>query len=345
MELKISVIVPGYNEESVIRKNMERIVKELGKRPDDDWELIMVNDGSSDKTGELMDEFAKEYPRVKILHHRRNWGQGRALKTAFKVCKGEIIVTLDADLSYSPEYIDILSKTVIEQNVDIALASPYVKGGSVANVPFYRLMLSRIGNKYLSKLGRYSINTSTCVVRAYRSEVLGTLALTSDGMELQIEILMKSSMMGFKVYEVPARLEWAIDKTAKAGASRVSKMCISRTIRLYLLMGWLSRPAGILMVLSIMLFVPSLLGASAIVYRVAEASLTHMNEGVLIAWSISMQEVFARYTYGVIIYGILILISIQLFAFSLVLLQNKFYFEELFKLQQELKSIAEAKRK
>jgi glycosyltransferase involved in cell wall biosynthesis len=329
----ISVIVAAYNEEPVILKNLHRIVQELSSRPEIDWEIICVNDGSQDRTGELMDEFAAKDHRVHVLHHRRNFGQGRALRTGFDCCRGDIIVTLDADLSYGPEYIfrlaDALDKNT---NVEIALASPYTKGGTVRNVPSYRYILSRFGNFYLARMSHYPISTSTCVARAYRREVLDNLSLTSDGMELQLEILMKSSMMGFRVCEVPAHLEWADDKVAEADFRRVSKMRILRTIRLYLLMGWLFKPASVFILLSLLLILPGAYMALILSLRTASLIWKHLPSGFLQAISLGLQEVFATYTYSLVFCGGFLLIGIQIFAFALLVLQNKYYFEEIYRI-------------
>jgi len=333
--IKLSVVVAAYNEEAVISRNMQRIVEELSTRPKVTWELLCINDGSKDKTGVHMDEFAQKDARVRIFHHRRNFGQGRALRTAFDMCKGEIVVTLDADLSYGPEYIYRLVDAISSENVDIALASAYAKGGSVSNVPFYRYILSRWGNRYLAGMSRYSISTSTCVVRSYRREVIDTICLTSDGMELQLEILMKAAMMRFKVCEIPANLKWADNKAAEASLSRTSKMRIISTIRMYLLMGWLSRPAYAFIIASFMLIGVGLYMAACVFYRILAAISRHINEGFIQALTSSLNEVFETYTYTIAFSSAFLLIGIQILAFALVALQNKFYFEELYRIGQK----------
>lgn len=331
-DIRISVVVAAYNEEAVLRANLKRIIEELSSRQGETWELICVNDGSTDDTGVIMDECACQHPQVHALHHRRNFGQGRALSTGFAVCRGEIIVTLDADLSYGPDYIYLLSDAVFKNGVDIALASPYAKGGTVRNVPYYRYILSRWGNFYLARMSHYPISTSTCVVRAYRREVLDSLPLTSDGMELQLEVLMKASLMGFRVCEIPAHLEWAEEKVAEADFRRVSKMRILRTIRLYLMLGWLSRPALVFMITSILMLVPGLYMATVLSFRTAEKIAAHMSEGLIQGISSGLQDMFVSYTYSVVLCGALLMIGTQVFAFALLLLQNKFYFEELYRL-------------
>jgi glycosyltransferase involved in cell wall biosynthesis len=331
-KIDISIAVAAYNEEPVIAKNLRWIVSELSSRPDTEWEIICINDGSSDHTGAVMDEFAAENRRVRILHHRRNFGQGRALRTAFDQCQGEIIVTLDADLSYGLENIYKLVDALQDNNVEIALASPHTKGGSVRNVPFFRRFLSRCGNLYLAKMSNYAISTSTCVVRAYRREVIDGMFLTSDGMELQLEILMKASIMGFRVCEIPARLEWPEDKADTASNHRESKMRIQRAIGLTLLMGWLGRPAKIFIVLSIILVCMGVWLAKNTVQKFFIFLGEFWDEGIVLAISHSLREVVNDYYYGLFFACILLLSGFLIFAFSLLMLQNKYYFEELYKL-------------
>jgi glycosyltransferase involved in cell wall biosynthesis len=334
--IEISVIIAAYNEEPVIAENIKRVVREMEQRPAVRWELLCVDDGSADLTGGIMAQAAAADPRIRSYHHRRNFGQGQALRTGFAKCRGGTIVTLDADLSYGPEYIYQLVDALDRERAEIALASPYTKGGTVRNVPFYRHFLSRMGNLYLARMSHYNISTSTCVVRAYRREVLDSVALTANGMELQLEVLMKASMMGFRVTEVPAHLEWADDKVAGADLRRVSKMRILNTIRLYLLMGWLSRPA----LLFVLLASTSLLlgGYMAVVlsFRFFQEFVAQLDHGVAAAVSLALEGIFRNDTYSVVFSSIFLLFGTQLLAFSLLMLQNKFYFEEIYRLTQRL---------
>ncbi len=330
----LSVVIAAYNEEPVIANNLRRVADELSTRSSVEWEIICVDDGSTDKTGKLMDEFASGNAGVRILHHRRNFGQGRALRTAFDQCRGDVIVTLDADLSYAPDYIYRLTDALFQNNAEIALASPYTKGGTVRNVPFHRRFLSRYGNLYLARMSHYSISTSTCVVRAYRREVLDAINLTSDGMELQLEVLMKAAMMGFRVCEIPACLEWTEGKAAGANLRRASKMRILQMIRLYLLMGWLNRPAYIFIPFSLLLIgMGSYLAINSVLlfFKLLSSS---MDKGIILAISSSLKGVVASYYYGIVFSGLFLLFGLLTFAFSLILIQNKFYFEELYLLGQ-----------
>jgi dolichol-phosphate mannosyltransferase len=265
------------------------------------------------------------------VHHRRNFGQGRALRTGFARSRGEYVVTLDADLSYGPEYIWTLVTALQDRNVEIALASPYMAGGSVRNVPFVRRYLSRLGNLYLGRMSSYRISTSTSVVRAYRREVIEELTLSSNGSELLLEILMKAHMLGFRVCEVPARLEWMTHGTGQAPRKRTSKLRVGRAIRLYLLMGWLSRPTYVFTIGSVLVLLPGLYMAAALALRLIMACRGHLDEGLAHAVSSAMTEVFRSYGYSIAFCGLFLVVGLQALAFTLLLAQNQFYYEELFR--------------
>ncbi len=329
-DIQISVVVAAYNEEAFIGKNLERIADALSQRPGLSWEIIAVNDGSTDNTGPAMDAFCKKTPMARVAHHNRNYGQGRALRTAFSICRGQVVVTLDADLSYGPEYIHLLYDALIKESVDIVLASPYARGGSVANVPYYRRFLSRYGNRYLAMMSPYPVSTLTCVVRAYRRQVVESLVLTSDGSEIMIEIMTKAPLMGFAVYEVPADLKWPSHKTMGKGFVRVSSMRILRSMRLYLLMGWLSRPALVFIISALPMLLAGLYMGGVILYRLITMISGHMDQGIVLAVSSGLKELFVTHTYSVVFAGAFLIIGFQVFAYGLLFLQNKLYFEELY---------------
>ena len=105
----VSVLVPGYNEEAVIEDNLQVLCDHMRELEDRyRWELVFVDDGSTDRTAMLADRFALSHPNVRVFHHPVNFGLGQALKYGFSHCRGDYIVTLDIDLSYSPDHIERL---------------------------------------------------------------------------------------------------------------------------------------------------------------------------------------------------------------------------------------------
>lgn len=205
--VKLSVIVPAYNEEDNIVNTIELIYNTLKSIKDIDYEILVVNDGSSDKTLEKAIHTAKSKPEIKIVSHPFNKGLGSAIKTGFSNTTGDYIILMDADLSYGVEYIPKLFAEITQSKyIDIVTTSPYMPGGFTKNVPFFRLLLSRFGNRIIAYAMSCPLHTVTSMVRIYSRDVIDSVYLDSKGPELQIEILSKAMALGYKVKEIPSLL-------------------------------------------------------------------------------------------------------------------------------------------
>jgi dolichol-phosphate mannosyltransferase len=222
--MDLSIIIPMFNEAENVEGALRRIEEVLALH-EGSYEIIPVNDGSTDNTLEVLREISARDDRVKVTSYLRNVGRGKALRTGFKASGGDIVVSIDADLSYDPHYIiDLLKVLKTEEDIDFVLASPYMPGGGVQDVPFSRLWVSKFGNKILRLTMPNQIYTSTGIFRAYRRKVLDSLELESDGKEIHLEILSKALALGFRVKEVPAVLtnrrrgksKFKFKKTAKS---------------------------------------------------------------------------------------------------------------------------------
>lgn len=204
--MKISVIIPMYNEEDNVLRTLVEVNSVM--KDYDDYEIIVVDDGSKDDTYRLAKEFSSDNPYVNVIKQPVNMGMGRALRTGFERSQGEIIITIDADLSYNPSHINLLTSVLInDPTVDIAVGSPYMEGGDVKNVPFIRLFISKVANKFVGFSMPENLSTVTSVMRAYRREVVESLELESNGTNINLEILSKAIATRYKIKEVPAVLE------------------------------------------------------------------------------------------------------------------------------------------
>jgi dolichol-phosphate mannosyltransferase len=204
--MDLSIVIPMFNEaenaEATLRRVEEAMVSFQGT-----YEIVAVNDGSTDNTLEKLKRVSEGDGKVEVVSYSKNIGRGRALREGFKRSKGEIIVSIDADLSYDPHYIlDFVKALRTEQDIDLVLASPYMPGGGVKNVPFFRLWISKLGNKILRLAMPNRIYTSTGIFRAYRRNLVDSLELESDGKEIHLEILSKALALGYRVKEMPTIL-------------------------------------------------------------------------------------------------------------------------------------------
>lgn len=247
-----------YNEADNAASTLSRVKGVLDKTGKS-YEIVPVNDGSADETLSILHDMEGKDPRVRVVSYPNNIGRGKALRAGFTVARGEIVVSMDADLSYDPEYIlDLVRVFDREADVDVVLASPYMKGGQTEEVPLVRLLVSRLGNMILSVSLPGKFRTVTCIFRAYRRKVLESLDLESTGKEIHLEILSKVLALGFRVREVPATL-----KGRKKGRS---KFRFRGTAVSHLMFSILQKPMMIFGMIGIGLLVAGLITGGYIVY-------------------------------------------------------------------------------
>ena len=342
----VSVVAPAYNEAAIIGKNLAVLCDYLETLEDRyRWELIVVNDGSRDETGELAEAFAENRENVRILHHIRNFGLGQALRYGFNNCRGDYVVTMDLDLSYSPDHIERLLTRIRETKAKIVIASPYARGGKVSNVPWLRKTLSVWANRFLSLISRGSLTDSflpgnvltlTSMVRVYDGKFLSRLNLMTMGMGISPEIIHKALILRARIEEIPAHLDWGFEKAQKADGAqqRRSSMRILKSIVSSSVSGFMFRPflfftlPGLLIALfSVYAFV-FVFGHVADCYQTLPAAIGSVDYRL----GTAIADAFARAPHAFIIAGISLIVSIQLINLGIMSLQNKRYFEEIFHL-------------
>ena len=187
------------------------------------WELIIVNDGSSDNTGEVAEKCAAEWENVYVLHHPYNFRLGQALRFAFSNCRGDYVVVMDVDLSYSVDHIERMLTKIRETKAKIVIASPYMKGGVVLNVPPFRKFLSKWANWYLCLMVAKDgfsdrLTTITGMVRTYDQEFLSRLILKAMDVTINSEIIYKAMILRARIVEIPAQLDWGTQKLQRSPA-------------------------------------------------------------------------------------------------------------------------------
>ena len=198
--------LPMFNEAENVESTLKRVEEALASFQGD-YEIIPVNDGSVDHTLEILKRIKSKDRKIKVVSYSKNIGRGMALRKGFRESSGEIVVSNDADMSYDPRYIvDLVNTLRREEDTDLVLASPYMPGGGVENVPPLRVWISKLGNKVLRFALPNRIYTSTGIFRVYRKKVLGSLELESEGKEIHLEILSKALALGYRVKEIPAIL-------------------------------------------------------------------------------------------------------------------------------------------
>ncbi|WP_048204100.1 glycosyltransferase [Methanobacterium formicicum] len=262
--MKISVIIPMYNEEENVRKTLQTVAAVL-KNYYEKYEILVVNDGSQDNTSHIVKEYASANPQIILLEHPINMGMGRALITGFEYSTGDVVITLDADLSYDPLYIPKLIETLDSAAVDIVIGSQYMAGGKTESIPFHRLFISKMANKIVGYALTGDISTVTGILRAYRREVLDSIELESPGTEINPEILSKANAVGYKIKEIPVVL-----KGREYGESKVK---IKSTTISHLLFTFYEKPMMLFGIVGLSLCVIGIVSAIYLFYLYLIGSL------------------------------------------------------------------------
>jgi glycosyltransferase involved in cell wall biosynthesis len=198
--LKLSIIIPVYNESATIRAIYER-VRGVGVEK----EIIIVDDGSEDATREKVKELCARDPALIVLRHEKNRGKGAAIRTGLTRATGEIVIVQDADLEYFPEEYPLLMKPIVEGRADAVLGSRFLGARRVF------LFWHHLGNKLLTLVCNLLYNTNltdlmTCY-KMIRTQYLKSFDLRSRGFSIEAEITAKIFKSHLRVYEVPISYE------------------------------------------------------------------------------------------------------------------------------------------
>jgi len=331
----VSVVLPAFNEEAILAANVREVVGYLESLEERfDWHLIVVHDGSADRTGEIADRLAAEDERVRVAHHPANMGLCQALKTGFAVSDGDYVVTMDIDLSYDPEHIGRMLDRIVESGAKVVLASCYMDGGNVSNVPFARALTSKWANRFLRFVSPEKISTFTGMVRAFEGRFIRSLDLKSKGMDVNPEIVYKAFILRAKVVEIPAHLKWREDEPDEAGGGRKSSMAMPWHTLAILFSGFVFRPYLFFLIPGALLLILSLYTVTHIFIHIADFFGKLAGQGMWIMDRISRAVEFAYqdFPHTFVVGGVGTIISIQLLSLGFMSMQNKRYFEELYHL-------------
>lgn len=323
-----TIILPCFNEAAVLAPHLELIQNYLQQLDASfRFEVILVNDGSRDETSTVAHEMRERYANVRVFEHRTNMGLGQAFKTGFARSRGDFVVTMDVDLSYSPEHIGVLLQRISATHAKLVLASPYMAGGSLTNVPWLRKTLSVWGNRFLRIFARgKNVSTITCMVRAYDGPFIRSMVLRGTGMEIMPEVVYKTMVLRGRIEQVPAHLDWT--RQLAAGPRRSSSMRILKHVFSTVLSGFVFRPFMFLVMPGIVLLLFSLYVNFWMFIHLfnALATLPVQNRDVTEAFALA----YANHPHTFIVALLSLMLSIQLIGLGVVALQSKRYFEELY---------------
>jgi glycosyltransferase involved in cell wall biosynthesis len=215
MSCELSVIVPVFNE----RESLEPLVSSLSKvlsSSGEDYEIIFIDDGSSDGSTEYLAEVTKSNPRARLVQFRRNFGQTAALAAGIEFATGAILITIDADLQNDPADIPALL-TKLREGYDVVSCWRRRRKDSWLT----RTLPSKLANGLISRISGVRLHDYGCTLKAYRAEVLAHMRLYG---EMHRFIPIYATWAGAKVAELPVQHHPRIHGTSKYGLSRMHKV-------------------------------------------------------------------------------------------------------------------------
>ncbi len=195
--MKLSIVIPVFNEKKTIKELIRRVQDvETGLEK----EIIIVDDGSSDGTRQILEKFNNS--DIKVLCHTKNRGKGAALQTGFSTVTGDIILIQDADLEYDPRDYPKLLEPILDGRADAVYGSRFL-GGPHRVLFFWHY----VGNKFLTTLSNMLSNLNlsdieTCY-KVFRRELIDKIVLKSKRFGFEPEITIKIAKMKCRIYEVP----------------------------------------------------------------------------------------------------------------------------------------------
>jgi dolichyl-phosphate beta-glucosyltransferase len=215
----ISVVIPCFNEERIIEETLNQTVRYLENKKYN-FEIIVVDDGSKDKTRDKAGRIAKKNPMVQVIGYTRNRGKGYAIRKGVEKAGGWIILISDADLSTS---IDQLARLLIylEQGADIAIGSRAVQGSKILIYqPWYRNRAGQLFNKFLVLLGLTEFRDTQCGFKLFTGPAAKAIfsRLATNRWAYDVEALLIAKRLGYKIEEVP--ITWANSNNSKVGLLR-----------------------------------------------------------------------------------------------------------------------------
>jgi glycosyltransferase involved in cell wall biosynthesis len=216
----ISAVLPAYNEEDNIEKAAAQLSDVLGSLGMRDWEIIIVDDGSEDRTGEIADRLAAMDPaHLRVFHHRPNRGYAETLKTGFTNARHELLFFTDSDLQFDVGEIKHLLPLI--ENADIVCGFRIYRFD-----PLTRLVLSWGFNLLVRIVFRIGVRDIDCAFKLFRREVFDKVTIESKKFFVNAEVLAKARYFGFRLVEIGVR-----HYPRAAGRSTVRPSHILSTLR------------------------------------------------------------------------------------------------------------------
>lgn len=208
--MKFSIVIPAHNEEGCIASTLDKLIQKLNSEGFD-FEIVTVADHCSDKTEDILAEFAKRDKRMRLVRNELAPGFGMAVRAGLETYTGDAVAIFMADASDSPDDLCGYFRK-IGQGAECVFGSRFISGSKVIGYPLHKLILNRFVNWLIRILFRHGLNDTTNAFKCYRREVIdGCRPFLSPHFNLTVELPLKSYIRGYKFEIIP--ISWENRKT------------------------------------------------------------------------------------------------------------------------------------
>ena len=193
----VSVVMPVYNEEATIARAVQRVRAQPSVR-----ELLIVDDGSRDRTGEILAGLAAEDPRIRLFRHEANQGKGAAVRTGFAHAASPIVLVQDADLEYDPTEYPTLIAPILEGDADVVYGSRFIGSNAHRVLFFWHYVANRLLTTISNMFTNLNLTDMETCSKVFRIEVLRRVHLAEPRFGFAPEITAKVAQLRARIYEV-----------------------------------------------------------------------------------------------------------------------------------------------
>ena len=232
--MKISVVIPMYNEEKVIGNSaktlLDTLTRDFGAG---EFEVIFVSDGSDDHSEKIIRKFAEKSPEIRLIAYRPNRGKGYAVRTGVLAAKGDFVLFTDSDLAYGADIIKKCYLSWKRSSADVVIGSRAIKGGGYDSYTFLRKVMSKTYLKVISVAAGFSHSDSQAGLKGFSREVGKKIFenCTVDRFAFDLEALLIADRLGCKFKEVPANVLTHGDSKVSAVRDAVNMLGELRKIK------------------------------------------------------------------------------------------------------------------